>query len=231
MFKVIRSANAKEFYTNSMRLSAYIHHALREKRESVWIAQRNGRTKDGIDATDQGIVKMSYMSCTERPVTALAELNIVPVAVSYQWEPCDVQKATELCCLRRTGSYTKKPDEDLNSILSGIRQFKGKVHFAVCEPLTEDDFMPFGELAGNKFNKQAASLIDERIRKNYRLTCNNYIACDILSKSSKYAAHYTDEEKALFAAHFEKATANAEDKQLFGDIFLGIYAHPVICRQ
>ncbi|MDR1672747.1 MAG: acyltransferase [Bacteroidales bacterium] len=231
MFKVIRSVTAKEFYANSLHLSAYIYHALQEKHESIWIAQRNGRTKDGIDATDQGIIKMFHMSRAEHPAKALAKLNIVPVAVSYLWEPCDLLKATELCSLQRTGSYMKKPGEDLNSILTGIHQFKGSVHFAVGKPITEADFMPFGELTGNKFNKQVALLIDSRIRQNYRLTCNNYIACDMLSKTDRYAAHYTDEEKALFAEHFKKAaaTATAEDRQLFSNIFLGIYAHPVSC--
>ncbi|MDR2813531.1 MAG: acyltransferase [Prevotellaceae bacterium] len=228
MFKVARGGSIKDFYANSLHLSEYIRYTLTEKRESVWIAQRNGRTKDGVDATDQAIIKMFYMGSPDNPVRALAELNIVPVAISYQWEPCDTLKALEVYRRRRTGAYVKKPGEDLNSILTGVNQPKGEVHIAVGSPLSEADLAPLSGLPHSKLNRQVAALLDDRIRSSYKLTCNSYIAHDIRSQSSRYAARYTQEERDEFTRHYSAALASdVEDKKMFGDIFLGIYANPV----
>lgn len=228
MFKVVRGGNAKDFYRHSLHLSEYIRYAITDKRQSVWIAQRNGRTKDGIDATDQGIVKLFYMSSPADPVQALLDLRITPVAISYQWEPCDWRKARELYTLRRTGQYVKQPGEDLESILAGLTQPKGDVHIAVGEPLQAADLEPLRGWPNNKFNKQVAALIDSRIRRNYRLTNTNYIAHDLRSQTARYASHYTPEEKEAFLEHFRKGLSQeADDQTLLGDIFLGIYANPL----
>jgi 1-acyl-sn-glycerol-3-phosphate acyltransferase len=228
MFKVIRGGNLKDFYTNSLHLSEYIHYAIKEKQESVWIAQRNGRTKDGIDATDQGIIKMFYMGASGSPAEALAGLNIVPVAVSYQWEPCDQLKALELY-KSRSEKYVKQPGEDLNSILTGVIQQKGDVHIHAGVPLSKSDLEPLAGLPNNLFNKQAALLIDRQIAQNYRLTCNNYIAQDIRSQKEQYASCYTQEEKGKFIQHYKHVlNSEAEDKKAFADIFLGIYANPLL---
>lgn len=120
MFKVERpGGNIKDFYRSSLHLSEYIRHVIKEKHQSVWIAQRNGRTKDGMDATDQGIVKMFCMSEPKDKIKALGDLHIVPVSISYEWESCDILKALELY-QSQFAKYTKKPGEDLNSILTGI---------------------------------------------------------------------------------------------------------------
>lgn len=228
MFKVIRSRSAKEFYANSLRLSQYIRHTITEKRESVWIAQRNGRTKDGCDATEQGIVKLFCMSSSQEPISALAALNIVPVAISYQWESCDILKTKELCSLQRNGTYVKKPGEDINSILTGIMQPKGAVTIVAGEPLTAEMLAPLAGQPGTRVNKAVATLIDAQIHRNYRLTCNNYIACDMLSGRTDFADHYTPEEKARFESHFRHAlAANTDGHDTFAEIFLGIYANPV----
>jgi hypothetical protein len=227
MFKVIRGGNMKEFYTNSLHLSEYIHYAIKEKQESIWIAQRNGRTKDGIDATDQGIIKMFYMGASCNPAKALASLNIVPVSISYQWEPCDQLKALELY-KSRSEKYVKQPGEDLNSILTGVTQPKGDVHIHVGVPLSESDLEPLAGLPNNLFNKQAALLIDKQIGQNYRLTCNNYIAQDIRSQKEQYASYYTQEEKEAFMQHYKRVLdSEVDDKKALADIFLGIYANPL----
>jgi hypothetical protein len=127
MFKVIRGSNIREFIRNSLHLSEYIRHTITEKGESIWIAQRNGRTKDGLDATDQGIIKLFCMSKPGDLVQSADELNIVPVAISYQIEPCDMLKTRELYLTRNGEKYVKQPGEDLNSILTGITQQKGHV--------------------------------------------------------------------------------------------------------
>ncbi|MDR3328015.1 MAG: acyltransferase [Prevotellaceae bacterium] len=227
MFKVIRGGNARDFYTNSLHLSRYIYHTIIENGESVWIAQRNGRTKNGIDATDQAIIKLFYMSHSDNPAKTLAALNIVPVSISYQWEPCDALKALELY-RSRTEKYIKQPGEDLHSVLTGITQYKGDVHITVGNPLSENDLNPLMGLPNNQFNKGVALLIDNQVRKNYKLTCNNYIAHDIRSQSEQYASHYTSEEKEKFMQYCQNALpSEIEDKKYFEDIFLGIYANSV----
>jgi hypothetical protein len=227
MFKVIRGGNMKEFYTNSLHLSEYIQYTIKEKQESIWIAQRNGRTKDGIDATDPGIIKMFYMGASCNPAKTLAGLNIVPIAISYQWEPCDQLKALELY-KSRSGKYIKQPGEDLNSILTGVSQPKGDVHIHVGVPLAKSDLDTLANLPNSLFNKQAALLIDKQIIQNYHLTCNNYIAQDICSQKEEYASYYTQEEKEKFIQHYKRVLdSEVEDKKALADIFLGIYANPL----
>ena len=227
MFKVIRGANAKDFYYNSLHLSEYMRYTLVEKGESVWIAQRNGRTKDGIDATDQAIIKVFYMGSPLTPAKALAELNIVPISISYQWEPCDKLKALELY-KSRSEKYVKQPGEDLNSILTGMLQPKGNVHVSVGTPLSESELLPLETLPHSKFNKEVALLMDEQIISNYKLTCNNYIAHDIRGQKEEHAQMYTAEERAMFLQHYNNVmNEDVADKKMFSDIFLGIYANPV----
>ncbi len=270
MFKVERPGNsAKEFYKKSLYLSEYIRSVITELRESIWIAQRNGRTKDGNDLTDQGIIKMFGMSeptdsrrggslikqclmslspqtTDSRPwresdktlsncqppqtadkIKALADLNIVPVSVSYEWEPCDILKALELYESQFT-RYTKKPGEDLNSILTGILQPKGRVHFEICKPITTEELMCYEHQTNSEYHKSVARLIDERILSAYRLYPNNYIAHDLLYGNTKYKAMYTDEQYDAFMRRVAKLNKyDTCDIERLKEIFIGIYANPV----
>lgn len=229
MFKVERPGNnPREFYKSSFHLSEYIRYVLTQKKESVWIAQRNGRTKDGVDRTDQGIIKMFGMSSTDNKVEALAELNIVPVAISYEWESCDLLKALELY-VSKNAKYIKKPGEDLNSIITGIMQPKGRVNIEFCDMLTKDDLMQFDNFTAGEYNRQVAALIDKRICSAYMLTPNNYIAHDLRYRKTEYAGRYTEEEKALFIKHLKGLQMYEEicDLDVLYDIFLGIYSNPV----
>jgi hypothetical protein len=227
MYTVVRGGNIHDFYHNSMRLSGYIRYAITEKKESVWIAQRNGRTKDGHDATDQGIIKMFCMSKPSDPVQAISELNIIPIAISYQIEPCDRFKTRELYLSLGGKKYVKQENEDVNSILTGITQPKGNVHISICEPLHEQEFSPVAS-PPHEFHKKVASLIDKRIHKGYKLHNNNYIAHDIRSGQDTCAAHYTPEEKNMFLARCEQVLQQIEgDKQTLRSIYLSIYANPV----
>ncbi|MDR2773284.1 MAG: acyltransferase [Tannerella sp.] len=227
MFKVIRSSTIREFLKNSMHLSEYIRYTIKEKGESIWIAQRNGRTKDGNDATDQGIIKMFCMSNAADPIQSAGELNIVPVAISYRIESCDILKTRELYLSRKCEKYIKQPGEDLNSILTGILQPKGAVNISVCKPVTTEE-LEINYKYPNEFYKTVASLIDRRIYENYKLYDNNYIACDMHSGSTKYSDFYTPEEKEIFSARCRHMLEQAEgDKDTLMSIFLGIYASPV----
>lgn len=227
MFRVERGGNMKDFYMSSLHLSEYIRYVINECHESVWIAQRNGRTKNGIDATDQGIIKMFCLSCPDDKIKALDDLHIVPVSVSYEWESCDILKALELY-ESRNAKYIKKPGEDLNSILTGIVQQKGRVHIAFCEPLSRQDLLAFDSCTNNEYHKRVAALIDERIVGAYQLTPNNYIAHDLLYGRQTYSCYYTTEEKNAFLSYLGKLNDfEISEPDVLKDIFLGIYANPV----
>ncbi len=228
MFKVERPGGSlKDFYRNSLHLSEYIRYAVLEKKQSVWIAQRNGRTKDGIDSTDQGIIKMFCMSRPDDKIQALSELNIVPVAVSYEWESCDILKAIELYQSQYT-KYIKKPGEDLNSILTGLLQRKGRVHFELCEPITDQELMQYDHLTNNEYHKAVAQLIDSRIIPAYRLWPNNYIAHDIRYGSKAFQSFYTKEQREAFLRRLGHLDKYDEcDLDQLKDIFLSIYSNPI----
>ena len=228
MFKVVRGSNVHDFLADSRHLSEYIRHTLLEKRESIWIAQRNGRTKDGNDQTDRGIVKMFALSDRTDPVRAIRDLRIVPVAVSYQMEPCDILKTRELYLSRGGRKYVKQPGEDLHSILTGILQQKGYVHMSFGRPL--DDALPDAiELRhANAFYRTVADEIDQQIHRNYRLFDNNFIAHDLRSGKSTYADRYTPEARAAFEARLQQMLQEIDgDPDILTEIFLGIYANPV----
>lgn len=229
MFRVERPGGGmKEFYESSLHLSEYIRYVITEKGQSVWIAQRNGRTKDGLDATDQGIIKMFGMSGTTDKVNAMAELNIVPVAVSYEWESCDILKALELY-ESQNRKYTKKPGEDLNSILTGILQYKGRVHFQICNPIDISELAQFEHQTNNEYHQSVAHLIDTRINQAYRLYPNNFIAHDLLYGNARYCDRYTAEEKSKFLKRLSRLDQYEEtcDLDRLRDLFLSIYANPV----
>lgn len=228
MFRVERPGGSiRDFYRSSLHLSEYIRHVITDKHQSVWIAQRNGRTKDGIDATDQGIIKMFCLSEPRDKIMAIADLHIVPISISYEWEPCDVLKALELY-QSQFMRYVKKPGEDLNSILTGITQNKGRVHMALCEPLSVPELMALEGQTNVEYHKAVAQLIDRRINTAYRLYPNNYIAHDLLYGNRRYQKMYTQEDFDAFTARLEKLDRyDSFDLERLKEIFLGIYANPV----
>ncbi len=228
MFKVERPGGSiKEFYRSSRHLSDYIRFAITEKKQSVWIAQRNGRTKDGNDTTDQGIIKMFCMSCPEDKIQAIDQLHIVPVSISYEWESCDVLKTLELY-ESQFAKYTKKPGEDLNSILTGITQPKGEVHIELCEPISRTELVCLSDLTNNEYHRAVAQLLDKRIISAYRLYPNNYIAYDLRYGTQKYQGFYTPDQKEKFKDHvMQLERYDTCEMEKLTDIFLGIYSNPV----
>ncbi|MBO6012420.1 MAG: 1-acyl-sn-glycerol-3-phosphate acyltransferase [Bacteroidales bacterium] len=234
MFRVERGATPKEFYRLSMHLSEYIRHVITEKKSGVWIAQRNGRTKDGNDRTDQGIIKMFSMSGPNDKIETLSELHILPVSVSYEWESCDFLKTFELYNTLKTGKYVKQPGEDVNSILTGILQPKGRVHFEICPPIDPSELMAFSNHTQNEYHAQVAHLIDHRIHEHFRLWPNNYIAHDKLYGQNTYRRLYDESQKAAFDNRIDQLLLQAPqvlgpdfDSDTVLDIFLKIYANPV----
>ena len=221
MFRVERGGTPKEFYRNMLQVSQYIRQVIVCDQHSVWIAQRNGRTKDGRDHTEVSILKMFALSgraTREAPLAPLKALNIVPISISYEWEPCDLLKAHELH-LRAIGPYKKAKGEDMNSVLTGIMQPKGHVHLSINAPLTDEDIdrcsatdTPFENLA---------ALIDRRILTGYRLHPTNYLAYDLEHHTTHFADHYSPAIKQ----QFQKRLATIPDAEK--TILLDIYSNPV----
>lgn len=167
------------------------------------------------------------MSESKDKIKALADLNIVPVSVSYEWESCDILKALELYESQYT-RYTKKPGEDLNSILTGILQPKGRVHFELCEPISVAELSAFESQTNNEYHKSVAKLIDRRINTAYRLYPNNYIAHDLLYGNTKYHSMYTEEQYNAFIHHLRALERyDTCDMERLKEIFIGIYSNPV----
>ena len=233
MFKVLRSQNVRELAQNSQHLSDYIRYLIREKK-SVWIAQRNGRTKDGNDKTDHGLINMFSMSGDRKNlVPNLAELNITPIATSYEYEPCAMMKARESFLKERDGVYVKKPMEDMDSIISGLKKKKGTMTIAICPTITYNDLKKFEGADKHEIVPAVADMIDKRIYENYRLYPNNFIANDWLSGTSTFKKYYTQEEKDIFKAYCDKIFSKlykelgSDAEKRFTEILLGIYAIPV----
>lgn len=229
MFTIIRNGSRMEFYRNSVFLSNYIHHVLFEKKSSVWIAQRNGRTKNGDDRTDQGLLKMFSMAGTGDFEEDFNSLNIVPVAMSYEYEPCDNMKAmTEYTSM--TGLYEKMPHEDVLSMMMGISQQKGDVHITICEPIKEEEVAECAKLVKNERFTALAEIVDKRIHQGYKLHPTNYIAADMLRGNAEYVDCYSTEQMEKFISYADNAmfkgpSMSAKEKLM--EIFMTIYATPV----
>lgn len=228
MFRIMRGGNMRDFYKNSVEVSSYMRHVILEKRRSVWIAQRNGRTKDGDDKTEMAVLKMFSLGSDKPFVENLSELNFMPVSISYEFEPCDFKKTQEVY-ITRYQRYEKSPTEDLNSILHGITQKKGRVHLAVAESITEEDLRFCDEFDKNQKFQKLAEIIDQRVFRHYHLWPNNYIAYDILNQTDQYSDFYTEQQFADFQSYMDEGLAKliGEADEL-REIFLGIYANPVV---
>ena len=225
MFKIVRDGNFREIYNNSMKVSQYMRYAITEKKQSTWIAQRSGRTKDGDDMTEIAVLKMFAMSSKKTFVENLAELNITPLVISYEYDPCDFFKTREIYISRRQ-DYKKAQDEDLQSILHGIKQWKGNIHFAFTETITENE-LAFCAQYPEKF-KLLKEIIDKRIYTHYKLWPTNYIAYDLLNDNDKFAVFYTNKEKEIFLGYMNEGLKGIDgNTSELKNIFLKIYANPV----
>lgn len=227
MFLVKRSGTLREKVMNFQRLSAYIQYSLFEEKESVWIAQRDGRTKDGYDFTKQGLVKMVSMGHDKELIQTLKSLNIVPMTISYEYEPCDQLKARELA-LSENGHYEKRPGEDFESIKHGIFDPKGRISLVLGKPLGEElDEIPT-DINNNDKLFHVCHLIDRQIYQNYKLYPNNYIANDLMHGIDKYKEFYTPEEKEHFEQYLQrKAVVQDVPKEKMMGYLLKIYGTPV----
>ncbi|MDY0014615.1 MAG: acyltransferase [Bacteroidales bacterium] len=227
MFKIVRGGNIRDFYRNSMHVSSYMRYAITEKDQSIWIAQRNGRTKNGDDKTEMAVLKMFALSSNKSFIPNLLELNITPLVISYEYEPCDFLKVAELY-VSRYQKYVKEPNEDLYSIIQGITQWKGNIEFVVCDAITKEELEACDSLMRNEKFQRLAEIIDQRIYKNYKLWATNYIAYDILYKSDTYSKEYTENQRKAFEKYMNDGLEKIEGEyEELKTIFLEIYANPL----
>ena len=204
LIRMERGGTPRAFYNSLHHLSDYLNHLVAEEHQSVWIAQKNGRAKDGNDTTAPAMIKMLTLGGKGDPMQTLAGLHIVPLSISYEWDPCDVMKANELMQSQH-GSYTKAPDEDLRSVVSGIIGPKGHVHLT----------------AGVDLADHVAALLDRRIQHGYKLMPTNYAAYTLVT-GRRLPAHYT--QRTL-----DRLKARAEGLQPDAQRFLyEAYANPVM---
>ena len=227
MIKVKRSGTLREKLENSYKLAAYIQYSLFEDKESVWIAQRDGRTKDGNDFTKHGLVKMITLGNDKNLIETIRRMNITPLTVSYEIEPCDKLKARELAISEHT-VYQKQPGEDFNSIKQGIFGQKGRISLAIGKPLDKElDAIP-ENISNNEKINLVCQIIDKQIYRNYTLYQNNYIAHDLLYQNEDFHDHYSDDEKTAFVNYLQtKSQVPDVSFEKMHEYLLKIYANPV----
>jgi len=232
-FIVNRNIPGKGFYNQSLTLSAYIQHTLSHKKRSIWIAQREGRSKDGNDRTQPGLLKMLvlYPEIDDSNILEkIKKLNIVPVSISYEYDPCDVYKTNELYVKSKGESYIKSKKDDIKNMISGLSGNKGNVHLSIGKPINNELSKLKGPQTINELIKNVAELIDKEIHKNYKIFPTNYIAFDMLNETSNYLnVEYTKYERDIFIRYMNSRLSiiNNDDSEELKKIFLGMYAIPL----
>lgn len=233
-FIVERDLPMRQLLLASKRLSDYMHYAISQKHDNIWIAQREGRAKDSDDRTQKSILQMMAMGGEGTVVERLKALHIVPLAISYEFDPCDFLKAKEFQQRRDTADFHKGPTDDLVSMKTGIFGYKGRVHYH-CAPCVDsyldtlDASMPKGRLF-----EVIAAHIDHEIHANYRLYPNNFIAWDEL-KGTDHSDKYTDSDKAVFDKYvkgqLQKIDLENKDEAYLHERILTMYANPAINQE
>ena len=233
MIKVVRGISARELYLSSQLLSKYIRLNITEQRSSIWLAQRQGRTKNGYDITEQGLLKMLDMSGKADFQTNFEELNIIPMSISYEYEPCDILKAREMVISRKR-KYVKAEGEDFNSIVTGIMQQKGNIHMNIGTPLTSDEIAAAALCDKNDRYQLIRHAVDQRIIDGYKLWKNNYIAYDIANQGYKYSHLYDQADVEAFVTYMQHQLDTVEpeiNREDLRRIFIDIYANPVFTKE
>lgn len=227
-FLVLRGLSPRELLQSSKLLSEYIGQLILRENRSVWIAQREGRTKDGNDATHPGILKMLAMGADqENLINYFRKLKIVPVSISYEYDPTDVLKMPQLLAEANQEVYVKEKNEDFVTLLSGIMGQKKHIHIHVGDVIdSELDTIAAQFDNSNKQIQALAQTIDDAILSTYKLWPTNYIAYDILNQTDKYSEFYTPEEKSLFERRLELRID--ENNPIAFQGFLAMYANPVV---
>lgn len=229
-FIVERSVSLRQMLLSSKRLSDYMHLVIAQKHDNVWIAQREGRAKDSNDRTQESIIKMMVMGGEGTLVERLKGLHIVPLAISYEYDPCDFLKAQEFQLKRDIANWKKGPMDDVVSMQTGIMGYKGHIHYdaAPCIDAWLDTLDP--DMPKADFFKAVVTHIDEEVFRRYRLYPSNYVALDELEGTTAHADRYTAEQKAQFDGYIAQQMAKIQlpdkDEAFLRERLLTMYANP-----
>ena len=230
-FIVQRALSMRQMLESSARMSRYIHFAVTQKQENIWIAQREGRAKDSNDRTQDSVLKMLAMGVNGDIIDSLKELNIVPLSLSYEYDPCDFLKAQEMQLKRDIEGFKKSQQDDLINMQTGIFGYKGRIHFQTG-PCINNELEELRGLPKVEIFTKVSEIIDKYIHRNYRMYPGNYIACDMLNGNKSMAENYTLNDKSKFEAYLDKKISliniTNKDVDFLRHCILTMYANPAI---
>lgn len=230
-FIVKRGVSVRQMLEVSGTLSAYINHTIKDTKESIWIAQREGRAKDSNDRTQPSVLKMLCMAGGKDIIGNLKSLNIVPVAISYEFDPCDYLKAQEFQLKRDNPEYHKTQRDDLLNMETGILNNKGRVHFTISQLINDQLDQLDPNMDRNELFAAVASIIDKEIYRHYRFYPNNYVAYDLLSGTRRFSDHYGLKDKKAFEEYLQKQLDKIvipnKDENFLRKKILEMYANPL----
>ena len=230
-FIVKRGVSVRQMLEVSGTLSAYINHTIKDTKESIWIAQREGRAKDSNDRTQPSVLKMLCMAGGKDIIGNLKSLNIVPVAISYEFDPCDYLKAQEFQLKRDNPEYHKTQRDDLLNMETGILNNKGRVHFTISKLINDQLDQLDPNMDRNELFAAVASIIDQEIYRHYRFYPNNYVAYDLLSGTRRFSDHYGLKDKKAFEEYLQKQLDKIvipnKDENFLRKKILEMYANPL----
>ena len=228
-FIVQRSLSLREMLVASKLMSRYMHFVITQKKNPIWIAQREGRAKDGNDRTQEAVLKMIAMGGEGTATERLMAMHIVPLSISYEFDPCDFLKAKEFQMKRDNPAYKKTRADDLINMQTGLFGYKGRVHYA-CAPCIDDWIATREGLSNAEFFAATARRLDEEIYRNYRLYPNNFVALDLLNNRKDYISHYSEEDKVQFEQYLrqqiDKLDLPNKDEAFLRERLLKMYANP-----
>ena len=231
-FIVKRNIPVRQILEASQHLSNYMHRTITHNKQSIWIAQREGRAKDSNDRTQTSLLKMLTLVDRKNPIDSIKALNIVPLSISYEYDPCDFLKAQEFQKKRDIEGFKKTESDDLVNMLTGIQGYKGKVCFRICKPLNNKIDSVSSTENRATILQNIANLIDEEIFKNYEIYTINYIAHDIMKSTNKFSNKYTAEERENFIAYVnkqvEKIKIDNKDADFLKDRIVEMYANILV---
>ncbi|MDD2550998.1 MAG: 1-acyl-sn-glycerol-3-phosphate acyltransferase [Dysgonamonadaceae bacterium] len=231
-FIVKRGVSIRQVIIESKHLSNYIHQRVTADNQSVWIAQREGRAKDSNDRTQTSLLKMLSLVNSKNPIEPLKALNMVPLSVSYEYDPCDYLKAKEYQLKRDFSDYKKSNEDDLENMLTGIVGYKGRVCFKLGKPLNEKIDSITDTHNRTTILQEVANLIDEEIFRNYEFYPHNYVAYDLIKDADKFTDKYTAEEKETFIAYVDKQIDKIDiqnkDTDFLKEKIIEMYANTLI---
>ncbi len=230
-FIVKRNLPVKQMFAESQKLSSYIRYTLLEKNSSIWIAQREGRAKDSDDRTSGALLKMLSMGEDASFSESLTKMNITPLSIAYEYDPCDYLKAREFLLKKLDPDHKKCASDDLLNMRTGIDGYKGHIHFHIAAPISENIEKLKALKNKNEQVTAAAELIDQQIHLNYKFYPNNFIAHDLLHQKLQFSSYYSDAEKEQFEQYLDKQINRIPEKEshelFLRETILAMYSNPL----